>query len=92
MLSHKLTIVNPTGLHLKAAGMLCQEAMRFKCSVTFRYGPGERGEANAKSILSVLGACIRKGDRIDLICSGEDEAEAMHKLVPMIMDGLGERL
>ncbi|MDD6380184.1 MAG: HPr family phosphocarrier protein [Lachnospiraceae bacterium] len=92
MISHKLTIQNPTGLHLRPAGVLCQEAMKFRCRVMFKYGPDDRGEANAKSILSVLGACIRKGDDITLICDGEDEAEAMHKLVPMIMDGLGDRL
>lgn len=90
MVSHTLVITNPTGLHLRPAGVLCQEAMKFKCHIIFRYGPEEMGEANAKSILSVLGACVRRGDEITLVCDGPDEVEAMHKLVPMIIDGLGD--
>ena len=46
--------------------------------------------ANAKSVLSVLGACIKKGDEIELICEGEDEEEALKAMVDAIMDGLGE--
>ena len=92
MVSHKLTITNPTGLHLRPAGVLCQEAMKYKSKITFKYGPNDMGEANAKSILSVLGACIRRGDEITLVCDGEDEVEAMHRLVPMIVDGLGDEL
>ena len=92
MVSHKLTITNPTGLHLRPAGVLCQEAMKYKPTNTFKYGRNDMGEANAKSILSVLGACIRRGDEITLVCDGEDEVEAMHRLVPMIVDGLGDEL
>lgn len=90
MVSQKLTINNPTGLHLRPAGNLCREAMKFKCKVTFNYG-GEMGSvANAKSVLSVLGACIKSGDDIKLVCDGEDEAEALDYLSKYIEDGLGE--
>jgi phosphocarrier protein len=61
--------------------------MRFKSKVTFEY----RGNiANAKSVLSVLGACIKAGDEITLICEGEDEQEALPALVAYIESGLGE--
>ena len=70
MVSQKVTIKNPTGLHLRPAGILCKEAMNFKSLITFNY----RGNtANAKSVLSVLGACIKSGDDIELVCDGEDE-------------------
>ena len=59
MVSQKVTIKNPTGLHLRPAGILCKEAMQFKSHVTFRY---RENTANAKSVLSVLGACIKSGD------------------------------
>lgn len=88
MVSQKVTIKNPTGLHLRPAGILCKEAMNFKSKVTFRYNRGNT--ANAKSVLSVLGACIKSGDEIELICDGEDEKEALVSLVKMIEDGLGE--
>ena len=87
MVSQKINIMNPTGLHLRPAGNLCKEAMKFKSHVTFEY----RGNiANAKSVLSVLGACIKSGDEITLVCEGEDEEEALSSLVEAINNGLGE--
>lgn len=87
MVSQLVKIVNPTGLHVRPAGILCREAMRFKCKVTFDY----RGNiSNAKSVLSVLGACIKAGDEITLICDGADEVEALEHLVAYIANGLDE--
>jgi len=87
MVSQKVIIKNPTGLHLRPAGILCKEAMKFKSLITFTF----RGNtANAKSVLSVLGACVKCGDEIECICEGEDEAEALKSLVEAIENGLGE--
>ena len=87
MLSQAIKIMNPTGLHLRPAGTLCKEAMKYKSKITFEY----RGNtANAKSVLSVLGACIKSGDEITLICEGEDEREALQSLIAYIESGLGE--
>ena len=79
MVAQKIIIKNPTGLHLRPAGNLCKEAMKFKSKVTFIYD--EKNVANAKSVLSVLGACIKSGDEIELICNGEDESEALEHLI-----------
>lgn len=87
MVSQKIKIMNPTGLHLRPAGNLCKEAMKFKSLITFEY---RNNVANAKSVLSVLGACIKSGDEINLICDGEDEEEALALLVKAIEEGLGE--
>ena len=87
MLSQAIKIMNPTGLHLRPAGNLCKEAMKYKSKITFEY----RGNtANAKSVLSVLGACIKSGEEITLICEGEDEREALQSLIAYIESGLGE--
>lgn len=87
MVSHTIKIINPTGLHLRPAGNLCKEAMKYKSKITFEYSGNI---ANAKSVLSVLGACIKSGDEITLICEGEDENEALDSLVSYIESGLGE--
>ena len=87
MVSKKLKITNPTGLHLRPAGNLCKEAMQYKSKITFDYSGNT---ANAKSVLSVLGACIKCGDEITLICEGEDEEEALKALSKDIESGLGE--
>ena len=52
MVSQKVKIINPTGLHLRPAGNLCKEAMKYKSKITFEYSGNT---ANAKSVLSVLG-------------------------------------
>lgn len=87
MVSQTIKITNPTGLHLRPAGNLCKTAMQFKSLVTFDY----RGNtANAKSVLSVLGACIKCGDEITMVCEGDDEEEALATIIRAIEDGLGE--
>ena len=50
----------------------------------------EEVNANAKSVLSVLGACIKSGDEITIICEGEDEEIALSDMVQLVKDGLGE--
>ena len=87
MVSQKVVIKNPTGLHLIPAGILCKEAMQFKSHITFRY---RNNVANAKSVLSVLGACIKSGDEIEMICEGEDEEKALAVMIGAIESGLGE--
>lgn len=87
MIHQSVTVINPTGLHLRPAAVLCKKAMEFQCHVTFDF---DHGTANAKSVLSVLGACVKRGDQIELNCDGIDEEEAMAALVDAIQSGLGE--
>ena len=87
MVSQKVVVKNPTGLHLRQAGILCKEAIQFKSLITFSF---RETTANAKSVLSVLGACVKEGDEITLCCEGEDEQEALKRLVEVIEAGLGE--
>ena len=87
MVSQKVVIKNPTGLHLRPAGILCKEAMQYKSLITFSFNDTT---ANAKSVLSVLGACVKCGDEIELCCDGEDETDALKALVTAIESGLGE--
>ena len=45
MVSQKVVIKNPTGLHLRPAGNLCKEAIQFKSQITFSF---DNVTANAK--------------------------------------------
>ncbi|SHK61856.1 HPr family phosphocarrier protein [Hespellia stercorisuis] len=87
MIKQTVTIKNPTGLHLRPAGLFCKTAMMYNSKITFET---KNSIANAKSVLSVLGACVKSGDEIDLICDGEDEEAAMKGMVEVIEEGLGE--
>ena len=88
MVSKKVKVTNPTGLHLRPAGILCKEAMQYKSRITISYR--ENMTANAKSVLSVLGACVKSGDEIEFTCEGEDEEAALQAMVDAVNSGLGE--
>lgn len=87
MVKQKIVIKNPTGLHLRPAGILCKEAMQFKSTITFQF---KNTTANAKSVLSVLGACVKSGDEVEFICNGVDEDDALKSIIKAVESGLGE--
>lgn len=91
MVNGTVKIKNPTGLHLRPAGLFCKIAMQFICKITVhKKTKYEDVTANAKSVLSVLGACIKSGDEITIVCEGEDEKEALNTMIQLVEDGLGE--
>lgn len=85
MISGKVRVIDETGLHLKPAGILCKKAVKYSSTVKIK---NKNGIYNAKSVLSVLGACVRCGEEIELICEGEDEEEALKNLTQEISQGL----
>lgn len=88
MVSRKVTILNPSGLHLRPAGNLCKEAIRYQSKVELIYGDGNT--ANAKSVLSILGACVKFGDEVEYRCTGPDEEACLDALTALTEDGFGE--
>lgn len=87
MQKQKIVIRNASGLHLRPTGILCNEAIKYKSTVKFQSG---NTLTNAKSVLSVLGACIKSGYEVEFICEGPDEEEAMAAMIRIIESGLGE--
>lgn len=87
MVSQKITVKNMTGFHLRPAGILCEIAMNYKSKVQFQFNSVT---ANAKSVLSVLGAGVKNGDEIEVVCDGVDEEEALKAVIAGIENGLGE--
>ena len=87
MVSKEVTVVNPTGLHLRPAGYLSQTALRFKSDVTIEY---KEKTIVAKSVLNVMAAGIKCGTKVKVICDGLDEDEALRAVCEAIKSGLGE--
>lgn len=87
MLKQKIIIKNTTGLHLRPAGNLCRVAMEFDSKITFEIR-GNR--ANAKSVLSVLGACVKSGDELEFTFDGKDEEIAAQAILKLVDEGLGD--
>ena len=59
MVCQKVKIKNPAGLHLRPAGKLCDEAIKYKSKISFQRGTMI---TNVKSLLSVLAAGIKYND------------------------------
>lgn len=87
MVSKKVIIRNKSGLHLRPASLLCHEAMKYHSSISFK---AAEKTGNAKSVLSILGCCVKTNSEIELTCEGEDEEKALEGLVALIESGLGE--
>ena len=85
VLKQKVTVKNQTGLHLRPAGILCRTAMLYKSHISLKHGDTT---ANAKSVLSVLGAGVKTGDELEITCEGMDEQEAMEAMVKLFESGL----
>ena len=87
MLIKKIAINNPSGLHMRPAGIFVKAVTPFKSDVSF----GIRGGTyNAKSMIIVLSAAVKCGDEIELKIEGEDEQACMDAVVSAIESGLGE--
>ncbi len=89
MISRFIKIINPSGLHLRPAGILSQTAMRFDSDISIEI---DNKKIVVKSVLNVMAAGIKKDEQIKLICDGQDENEAMDALVKAIESGLGEEI
>lgn len=87
MVSRKIQVVNPSGLHLRPAGLLCQTSMKFKSKIFIMY---QDKEINAKSVLNVMASGIKCGTEIEVQCTGDDEEEALEAVCTLITTGLKE--
>lgn len=87
MPSTRLTLVNPLGLHARAASKFVNVARTFASDV--RLGKDDT-EADGKSIMSVMLLAAPVGSDVNLTVSGPDEEEAFTALSDLINAGFGE--
>lgn len=89
MVSAKVTVLNQVGIHLRPAERFCTKALEFSSRIYLCKG---EGRYNAKSVLSVLSACVKYGEEITLECDGRDEEQALKALEAAVLGGLGETI
>jgi phosphocarrier protein HPr len=87
MVSQSVIVVNKTGIHARPATNLIKEAAKYMADISIKFN---NAEYNAKSMLMVLGAGIRKGAEIEIVCNGSDESTALNNIVKLIESGMGE--
>lgn len=89
MLESKLKIINPLGLHARAAAQLVRLAGKFQSKIILARTDNNI-IADAKSILSVLTLAAAKGTQLEINVEGADENEAFKAICEIFADGFGE--
>lgn len=82
MVSKKVTIQNETGLHARPGNEFVSLAKAFKSEIEVENEAGKK--AKAVSLLKIMTLGIKKGSEITIYANGEDEAEAVDKLVELV--------
>ena len=87
MVRGKIMIRSELGLHLRPASILCNLAILYPCLIELKT---DNRTVNAKSVLGVLSACIRKEDVVELTCEGEKEQEAFDEISRLLRSDFAE--
>ena len=87
MKSCAVTIVNPLGLHARAAAKFVHLASRFAANI--RVARGARA-MDGKSIMGLLLLAAAQGTQITISADGGDEAEAIVALCGLVERGFDE--
>ena len=89
MLKETVLIKKESGLHARPAATLVRIASKYTSEITI---VKDSMEINGKSILGVMTLAAEKGSSIMIIVDGEDEKEAMAKLVTFLNEPEEETL
>lgn len=77
MAERRLTVIDPSGLHARPAARFVQAASRFASRIVIRQ---DGREADAKSLIALLGLTIRPSTEITLSAEGPDADDALAAL------------
>ncbi len=74
MVRAELTIESSQGIHLGPASLISDFADKFDSEIYFKT---DNMDINAKSIINIVSASLRKGDKVLCVCNGPDEKDAL---------------
>jgi PTS hybrid protein len=83
----EIVLTNEIGLHARPAAVRARAMAEFDAMVTIRLGDKE---ADARSVLALLGLAARKGDRLVVLASGKQASDAVARIKQMADDNFGE--
>ena len=81
MITRKVTVNIPSGLHFRPAERITAMAMEYPCNIRLRKA---NSVTDMKSFLSVLAASVRGGEEVIIECDGERETEAIEKITAFL--------
>ena len=77
MVSKRVKVINPLGLHMRPAQLLVAEMARYDSDVT-------------RNIMGLMASCVQMDSEIEICCEGPQEAEALKAAVRLVESGLGD--
>ena len=87
-ISDAVMLPNEEGLHARPAAVLANEARRFRASIRL---VRDADEADARSLVAIVGLSTRKGDVVRVRAVGLDAREAAAALSDLLRRGCGEQ-
>jgi len=87
LVEKEVQITNKLGLHARPAAMVVQTASKFTSEIRLIK---DDLEINGKSIMGVMMLAAEKGSTIKIRVEGEDEAQALEKLIQLFESKFGE--
>lgn len=87
MKTHTVTIINPLGLHTRAAMKLVNLADRYQSEIILQY---KHHHVNAKSILNVMTLGAAQGATLTVTTNGPDETAALAAIIALFEAGFDE--
>lgn len=83
MISYEVTVISPSGLHLRPAAELLKTVSAHQSEVKIRFGGRE---IMVDSILHLIKLEIRQGSTITLLVDGPDEEQAMKAILQKLAE------
>lgn len=81
MFEKEVVVHSDVGVHIRPAMMIVQEASKYSSEI---FIVKDKSEANAKSMMSILGLAIVSGSKVYIRATGSDEKEAVEAIVKII--------
>ncbi|GAB2665745.1 dihydroxyacetone kinase phosphoryl donor subunit DhaM [Saccharopolyspora gloriosae] len=86
-ITEEIELRNEVGLHARPAALLARSLTGLQADVRVRAG---ESEADAASVLGLMGLGARKGDRITLVATGADAGAAVQRILDLVDQNFGE--
>lgn len=81
MLSQNTIVTDKVGFHARTAAVFSKAASNFESKIFIEYG---EKKVNGKSMLAIMTLGVKTGGHVNVITQGEDEANALARLVELI--------
>ncbi|AHI00927.1 dihydroxyacetone kinase phosphoryl donor subunit DhaM [Kutzneria viridogrisea] len=83
----EMVLHNEVGLHARPAALLARAMGGLRAEVAVRHG---EQQADARSVLALMGLAARDGDTIEVVASGPDAREAIARVQALVERGFEE--